>query len=92
MEPVQFGEEEVLAAHNRTTASRGLIGWLIRQGIVKTQAQANLALLLVAVGAILLTFIILTTFGGDRREVLPDKRMSEWMQNGSVGSPPSLNP
>jgi hypothetical protein len=60
----KINEEDNLLQSRRKKSTPGIIGWLLRKGIVKTPGQANaLLLLVIAIGIIGIIYLNLRTFG-----------------------------
>ena len=61
----KLNDEDTLIATKRKQSSAGIVGLLIKTGLVKTPGQANaLMVLIVVVGMIAIVVINLRTFGG----------------------------
>lgn len=62
MSDVQF-EEPVLRRPPASQTSRGMAGWLVKKGVVRSEAQAQAAMLIAAAAGLVLTGIILLNAG-----------------------------
>jgi hypothetical protein len=61
----KLNEEDALMPNRQKKGPGGIIGWLMRKGIVKNTGQANaLLILVIIVGLAGIIYLNLRTFGG----------------------------
>jgi hypothetical protein len=94
MSDVTFQEDQFSSKPTSTgtdfSQKKGIVGFLISRGVVKTEKQASMVCIVVIIVAVIISFTVWFMNSVGTNTLTPEEqRMTDWMSQGGAGAPPA---